>query len=531
MSVTLNILEYWLGKSYEIELHGDTTRSCIDFQQLSVNSDDPHLLYIVCAEDLMPVLLMQIPDNVCIACIGAPLVKDKRVRLVFNSKRRDVCIDLRRLYMDMQEVFMRFRAWERDMDHSLLRNEGIQALLDVSESMLEDHVDIVDPAMKLLAHTRMDFDDPITERLVRLGYHSEETLQQFKLDGRYRTWAETDGFVVNTEHKISRYSSILYSFKSRGTFSVLVVIICHKLEPCDYLFDVLKMFIERVGYFVETQYSSGMPISNALDAFFRGLFAGEAGTASQIEERCKYLDLVYERPYCVFYFGLENSLDIPTAQFANAVAQAAIPYIAVTDDAAEVVICSACKRLLKGSVCYPQICPPHAGRLLKAFRKLLVANNRWCGQSSVVENLSQIPAAYWQAKEVYELNARVAREQVTGSADNGERILRFDDEHIYLNLISQIRNNEEMFAAGPLKALGRIRRYDAENGSDYYEFLRCYLECERRTSHVAELLHMHRNNVIHRVRRIAELFGIECNDPQERLNILNAYKLRDTLNI
>ena len=60
-------------------------------------------------------------------------------------------------------------------------------------------------------------------------------------------------------------------------------------------------------------------------------------------------------------------------------------------------------------------------------------------------------------------------------------------------------------------------------------FLRQYLRYERRTTMVAEKLHMHRNNVKYRVDRLGELFGVDTDDDDERLELSIAYRLMDAL--
>ena len=65
--------------------------------------------------------------------------------------------------------------------------------------------------------------------------------------------------------------------------------------------------------------------------------------------------------------------------------------------------------------------------------------------------------------------------------------------------------------------IGTIAEHDAQAGTDNYEFLHSYLMLERRTSTVADALHMHRNNVNYRIGRIEELYDIDLDDAALRL--------------
>jgi len=77
--------------------------------------------------------------------------------------------------------------------------------------------------------------------------------------------------------------------------------------------------------------------------------------------------------------------------------------------------------------------------------------------------------------------------------------------------------------------VGAIAEHDAQAGTDNYEFLHSYLMLERRTSTVADALHMHRNNVSYRIGRIEELYDIDLDDAALRIDLLVAYRIRAAL--
>ena len=57
-----------------------------------------------------------------------------------------------------------------------------------------------------------------------------------------------------------------------------------------------------------------------------------------------------------------------------------------------------------------------------------------------------------------------------------------------------------------------------------------YLRHERRGSAVAELLHMHRNNVAYRINRIQEQTGLDLEQPDVRFNLVIAILMLKTVN-
>ena len=87
---------------------------------------------------------------------------------------------------------------------------------------------IVDPALKLLAHTRgIPCDDPITMELIGHGYHTEGNIRKFKLHKRFRPWSEQEGFILNDSYEICKYVTVVRSFKMKEGFSLIIVMMCN----------------------------------------------------------------------------------------------------------------------------------------------------------------------------------------------------------------------------------------------------------------------------------------------------------------
>ena len=62
-------------------------------------------------------------------------------------------IELRELFNEIQRIFTCIDGWVMDMQRSVLHNEGIQALVTKSEAVIGNHITVMDPTFKLLAHT------------------------------------------------------------------------------------------------------------------------------------------------------------------------------------------------------------------------------------------------------------------------------------------------------------------------------------------------------------------------------------------
>lgn len=425
----------------------------------------------------------------------------------------------------MLDVFYRFGSWERDMDAVLGRRGSLQELMDVSEKMLRNNVVVVDPALKLLAYTKgTPCDDPITMELIAHGYHTEENIRKFRLHKRFKPWAKEDGFIVNDTLSICKYVTIVRSFKTKTSFSLIAVMMCNELSPCDYLYDVFSLFLSRVERIAEREYPEDKPSGNAVDTFLHDLLLGQEENEAIVRERCKLVGIPLEARFCLFAIPLTD--DTPASRLLHDLASMVAPAKVVLFDNCITVLCFNCLSPQCALHCEVGTCPKGHKSISSRINELMKRTNLFCGRSSKFTNLARAPIAYRQAREAARLGTtlRLADHRLA-IPFNWERILSFDRAQVAF--IADKAGNDlpllnSTYASVVVQA---IARDDEERGTDNYRFLYEYLMCERRANVVAEKLHMHRNNVKYRIDRIEETYGIDTSDPSLRFSFLLAYRL------
>ena len=73
--------------------------------------------------------------------------------------------------------------------------------------------------------------------------------------------------------------------------------------------------------------------------------------------------------------------------------------------------------------------------------------------------------------------------------------------------------------------LHQLLEHDAASGTQYYDTLRTYLECERSIPMTAAALIIHRTTLTYRLGKIQELTRLNLDDPNLRLYLLLSYQL------
>lgn len=434
------------------------------------------------------------------------------------------------VFDEMLEVHDRYRMWEKTMDTLASSDEGLQDLVDASASFLRNNVVIVDPALKLLAYTKATpCDDPITMELIEHGYHTDDNIRKFKLHQRFGPWAKEEGFVVNDLLEICKYVTVVRSFKTQHSFSLIIVMMCNVCEPDDYLLDVYEMFAQRVERFALRDYPEDKPSGNAADTFVRELLLGEITDEAVIRERCKHVGIPYDARFCLFF------VDAPREQVAGHrlladLSTTVAPAKTVGLSGGIAILCFNCLSSKCSLRCESGTCPSAMNhRSISArIEAMMEREDLICGRGSKFKYLYEAPVAFRQAKEACELGKRKTYiKSDIRDFINWKRIFSF--ERCFSDYLV-----EQMGPAAELarstyggRVIDAIAKRDAQTGADDYVFLYEYLINERKPSVVAERLLMHRNNVKYRIDKIEERFGIDTSDPGLRLTILFAYKLRE----
>jgi PucR C-terminal helix-turn-helix domain/GGDEF-like domain len=113
-------------------------------------------------------------------------------------------------------------------------------------------------------------------------------------------------------------------------------------------------------------------------------------------------------------------------------------------------------------------------------------------------------------------------------ADQVLRILRIESQLTgrQVATIDQLRGHafllelQETAALQPHLQYGKVAalvRYDAENGTAYVESLRAYLDALGDVVIASKRIHVHRNTLRYRLRRLCELVDLDVTDPTDRL--------------
>jgi len=140
------------------------------------------------------------------------------------------------------------------------------------------------------------------------------------------------------------------------------------------------------------------------------------------------------------------------------------------------------------------------------------------GFGRVAKDVQQISQSYREAQQALEIGRRLFGEG---------KIHYFARLGIY-RLLFHLYGHQEL-SDFYLETLGPLSESDSRSNNALIETLECFFNCNGNLSETARTMHLHRNSLLYRLGRIEELLGRSLEDPELRLSLLIALKIRHML--
>jgi PucR family transcriptional regulator, purine catabolism regulatory protein len=141
------------------------------------------------------------------------------------------------------------------------------------------------------------------------------------------------------------------------------------------------------------------------------------------------------------------------------------------------------------------------------------------GIGRIAKDVQQIPQSYREAQQALEIGRRLF----------GEGNIHYFTRLGIYRLLFHLYGHEEL-SDFYQETLGFLLESDRHSNSTLIETLESFFHCNGNLSETARTMHLHRNSLLYRLGRIEELLGRSLEDPELRLSLQIALKIRHMLN-
>lgn len=412
------------------------------------------------------------------------------------------------LYFQVQSLYNSLQRWFIDMQESVIRGDGVQALLDMSETYIKNAITIMDYSYRLLAHTKTNLpDDDVNVELIKNGFHSDLTLQKFKKYDRFKEDNRSDAIIVSDDRYISRYVTVKKSFKQFGYVVMYVVMICTSGEPSQGVIDLFTLLTSQIRVYATSDLTYGGEHS-AFESAIYDLIDKNTTGEKDIQYLSEKSGLPLEGFFDLYKIKLEDADNQPYAYLALNIRRA-IPELRVGIYHKNLIVLSMYKTRENAYIKSAN----NLERIIQAIGNKI----NIIAVSNIFISLKQFKIAYLQADE-----AMAIWESCSDTKpDENSKIIYFEDYYIR-SISNHIINMPNMLYANSKAALfvTELTKMSEERKYDYVKFLYVYLTYERRPTQVSKVLHIHRNTVIYHITNIESTFGVSFDDPLFRNKVM-----------
>ena len=519
MQITLKLILDELGYEYDsyVEEAANPTFSCAEL--LAPRSSDlsgQKLLVCTLSEALAA---ERRSGALCFLCIRDRMVDALETPETMRGMvvlRRN--LELRELFNEVQRIFVRISSWIIDMQRSLIENEGIQALITMSEAIIGNHIAVMDPTFKLLAYTKhVKTDDPVTNTLVQYGYHPEATVERFKLYRRFEQYEQANGIIVSDDFATSEYVTVKKVFRYRDSYSALAVMVCCHRKLSDGLLDLFQMLMKHIKLYVDRDYPPEGEDSPARTLICDLLDHPEL-SEGEARSRASYAGLAFQSVYDLFLIRFDDDLNVPLSRLTRALssllhAAHVLPY------RREILVLNR----------YEGARLPTRETRLDHVNTVLTGLAAHCGISTRFLTLRELLAAYGQAADAIQMGLQLRRQKTvyTEIPDHGDMFF-FEDYALFRFLASFLGSTSDGHQNTILfRAIQTLEEYEKHHHISCLRILHTYLQCDRRATETCSRLHMHRNTVLYQIGRMEEILGLSLDDPEIRLKLMLGFKCKE----
>lgn len=438
------------------------------------------------------------------------------------------------IYVRIIEMYINVTQWAERLEMALIEKKSLQEIVVIAGELLINPFIILDSSLSVLAYTeKIDADDATFRRTIELGYTPLDVVEKItrqRKNSKARQYGNVR-FPGNTLYAsppdlINNYNKLFRNISdAKGTVVAGIYMHCTVREETAGQRDLLEYFADIVTHYFQNPPEHEREVemdSFDYERYFLYILEGrhvEDITPSELASR---MGLPLEGEFNLFVMCSINTV---SGQY-------------VLRQVREKLLGIKCV-LYHGNIVgilgfkYKYIDKQEQiDSVMNQVLELTETLEGITGRSMSFSSLLDLRIAYKQALKAAELGEKFRQSTDPYNSFNlqnikHQRVFCYDDE--YLHHMVLCYGNEAALSSLCVPQLFRLLELDRKNHTDNYKVLYVYLENDRKTTDVAKILHMHRNNVNYRIKRIEELFDLNLEDKNIRLRIQVSFRVLDLL--
>ncbi len=415
----------------------------------------------------------------------------------------------------VQSKLFAFKRLELESRAIISRGGSAQDLVDLFEPLFGNWINISDATYNLIAYTRhVDPPDPLSQSLLEHGCHLPSAVDTAHRSGIFNEWRKQKGVRAFEADETVGHPYITAVLKVDDVYYGHIVAVLNNTPYSPGIHDLFCAFASYVnGLFDHTSKLRANGLA-PYQHFIELLLSGEEVNAMYVESQVEILGIPAEGYFhmaAIDYFGGECSAQpLHLVSVIKTFAPHALPLV------------------YRGSILV-LFCAREADP--ERERELFQELDAFCERYSCTALVSGLGRKIVDVHHLYQQTQVVRRYRgIIGEcfAISGEEVRLYFFHDAFSFYCCDLGRKDDAFLARCLEntPLDRIAEADHSHDVNDVKLLYCFLRLERKATPTAELLHMHRNNVLYRIGNIEKRFALDLSSFGVRQSLLNYYRLK-----
>ncbi len=436
----------------------------------------------------------------------------ERLIVVRDPGMKKFCARLQSL---VQSKLFAFKRLELESEAIISGGGSAQDLVDLFEPLFGNWINISDATYNLIAHTRhIDPPDPLSKSLLEHGCHLPSAVDTAHRRGIFNDWKNQKGIRAFEADEIVDYPYITAVLKIDDVYYGHIVAVLNNTPYSPGIHDLFAAFASYVNALFDHTSKLRANGLAPYQHFIEYLISGAEANMVYIKSQAEILGVPEEGYFhmaAIDYFGGECSAQpLHLVSTVKALLPHALPII------------------YRGSILVLLYAD---GVDLERDHEMAKKLGAFCERYSCTALLSGYCRKLADAHILYQQIQVVRRYQtIVGSSFSmmGEatRVYHFHDAFCFYCCDLGRKNDAFLAACLENTPLDLIAEADHNHDVSDVKLLYCFLHLERKATPTAELLHMHRNNVVYRIGAIEKRFALDLSSFGMRQSLLAYYRLK-----
>lgn len=390
----------------------------------------------------------------------------------------------------------RLSSYAHHLLNVLASGGSLQRIIDEAFFILGNPIVVIDVGFKIMVtnqETSEFLHDDRSKRLLQNRYLDPEDMKAINFDHIHERVMKSEEpiLIQNPYYENNRIiSRLLLGNKDAG--HIVVVEVMRPFTKMDY--KVIALLRDVVVQWLQQDEFSRNSRGFHYEYLIADLLDGKIPMGKELHERFAYIDIKFDPLIYITVVELARS-----TMYIN---------INHVQERLEQLIHHSNSLLYNGQLILITSRRPEnalSDEELNRLRLYCQEEHLFCGMSNAFHSVAELPLFYKQALRALDL----------GVAKENKPSLYVYYDHAIDHLFEQFSEMEYPNVYGHIAARGLIE-YDKKNNTDLAYMLYNYLLCERNISITAERMHVHRNTLTYRFKKLEQICELDLDNPYLR---------------